>query len=124
MSSLFDNVQHYRGIPTPPEAPAAPEPPPAKAKKSIAETFEDWLALNPEAFPMFVRIALEYKRATGKDRWSADAIIHRMRWEYEVVLKRVDEFKISDHMSSRLSRKAMAENPELVGFFETRTLRS
>lgn len=86
------------------------------------ERFSRWLAQNPGVFETFCRIALQYKRRTGKARWSADACLHQLRWEYEVVQRKDGEFKCNNNFSSRLARKAMTEVPELQDFFELRVL--
>jgi hypothetical protein len=59
----------------------------------------------------------------GWDRYSSDAILHRIRWHHHV--DRGDrEFKCNDHWTSTLSRWFMGKYPSNDGFFETRVLRA
>lgn len=93
-----------------------------KVEKSIDQRFAEWLEANPTVFQEFVDIALKWKHE-GHDRWSADAILAVIRWR-RMELKGDSGFRCNDHFTSRLSRRAMAEVPELAGFFETRELKS
>lgn len=90
--------------------------------KTIDERFEDWLSANPEVFPAFVEIALQAKRE-GRERWSADHLLAILRWNHGR-LQKDRNWKCNNDFTSRLSRKAMAEVPELEGFFELRALKS
>lgn len=76
---------------------------------------------QPDVYPAFVRIALEMRRR-GRERYSADGIGHVLRWE-NLVAGRADDFKVNNNYIAMLARKAMDENPELSGFFETRRMR-
>lgn len=89
---------------------------------TIQDRFERWLQDHPEAFPAFVRIALRLK-ASGYTRYSADGVMHALRWN-RLIEGRTGEFLVNDHFSSRIARKAMAEVPELAGFFQTRKLKA
>lgn len=68
----------------------------------------------------FVSLAREVKER-GFVRYSADAILHRIRWHYRIDRGERD-FKCNDHWTSRLSRWAMDAHPDLDGLFETRAL--
>ena len=58
----------------------------------------------------------------GFDRYSSDAILHRIRWHHHV--DRGDrEFKCNDHWTAYLSRRFMKKYPQMNGFFEIRRLR-
>jgi hypothetical protein len=70
----------------------------------------------------FISLALELRRQ-GWQRYSADAILHRIRWHFHVERGQRD-FKCNDHWTSTLARWAMATQPSLgPDFFETRELR-
>jgi hypothetical protein len=89
----------------------------------IDARFAEFDAANPDvwaAFERFTRQAI----AAGRERYSADAILHRIRWHMAIETTRDGERKINDHFSSRYARKWGETYPELAGFFETRTLRS
>lgn len=89
------------------------------------------LRLDPNAAPdgvpeeisgLFERLALSVAEK-GFGRYSADAILHQVRWHYHVV--RGDrEFKCNDHWTAPLARWFLQRHPELPGFFETRVRRS
>lgn len=56
----------------------------------------------------------------GLTRYSARAVIHRIRWHHQV--ERGDrEFKCNDHWTPGLARWFMAKHPHHQGFFETRS---
>ncbi|MCK1668654.1 hypothetical protein [Bradyrhizobium sp. 153] len=66
----------------------------------------------------FCELALKVKRR-GFEHYSADAILHRIRWHFQI--EREDrEFKCNNNWTSTLARWAMETHPELNGFFETR----
>lgn len=89
---------------------------------TIEERFERWLEECPDVFPLFIALALDLKRA-GHQKYSSDGICHVIRW-HKAVSRGSEPFKINDHFSALLSRKAMDEVPELAGFFELRQRRS
>lgn len=89
---------------------------------TIDARFAKWLEEVPDVWPLFVRLCDEV-RTRGYQRYSADAISHRIRWHFNIE-KRCGEFKMNDHFTSRLARKLIEEKPEYEGFFELRKLRS
>ena len=74
--------------------------------------------IPPEVYRMFIQYALDLKR-TGIDRYSARAIIHRIRWHMHVE-RGVREFKCNNNWTPRMARWAMSDYPELRGMFELR----
>lgn len=71
---------------------------------------------------MFEALALKVA-AAGFSKYSARAVMHRMRWEMNVE-KGDREFRINNNWSAALSRWFMARHPELPEFFETRVQRA
>ena len=66
----------------------------------------------------FESLALEL-RERGFHRYSADAILHRIRWHWQV--ERGDRgFKANDHWTAPLARWFMKRNPKAGKFFELR----
>ncbi len=55
----------------------------------------------------------------GWERYSADGILHRIRWHFRVDKGR-REFKCNNNWTSHLARWFMARHPRHAGFFETR----
>ena len=94
-------------------------------RRSIDERFAAFMRLHADVYERFVAMALDLRRR-GIKRYSSDALLHVLRWERLTSSEKADgsAFRLSDHWSSRLARKAMAEYGELKDFFETRQLRS
>lgn len=77
----------------------------------------------PDGIPIevcdkFIDLAREAK-ATGLRHFSADAILHRIRWHF-VIDQRRGNWKCNNNWTATLGRWAMAEHRDLAGFFETR----
>lgn len=77
----------------------------------------------PEGIPqeiarLFEELALQVK-AQGFKRYSADALLHRIRWHMHVERGRRD-FKCNDHYTAPLARWFLRRHPEYDGFFELR----
>lgn len=89
--------------------------------QTIDERFERFLVEQPDVYPHFVELARQVKQR-GAKHYSADAICQVLRW-HKMVQNGSEPYKMSDHFTSRLARKAMAEHQDLAGFFELRKLR-
>lgn len=88
---------------------------------TIDERCDAFIAANPKVWRYFVTLCLEVKRQ-GICHWSSKAAFEAMR--FMATLQSVGEdFKLPNDYTSRFSRKAMEEVPELKGFFEVRSLR-
>lgn len=86
---------------------------------SISEKFEEFHALNPHVYELFVR----YSRMAldrGFERFSAKAVFERLRWHLNFETRGDDTFKINNNYTALYARKTMEEYPEFVGFFELR----
>ncbi len=76
----------------------------------------------PEVGKLFDRFALE-RIGVGFSRYSADAVMHRVRWE--TAAGRADSdgrapYKINNDHVAFYARRFMASYPEHDGFFSTR----
>ena len=80
-------------------------------------TFEQYDAKNPQVWDLFVRFTLDAARA-GHTRFSADSILHRIRWETTVIT--TGHYKINNDFSADYARKFIREFPHYGGFFEMR----
>lgn len=78
--------------------------PPADVPEEVAALFESY--------------AIAVIR-TGLGRYSARAVLHRIRWHHHVE-KGNREFKCNDHWTPALARWFMEKYPQHAGFFETR----
>jgi len=90
---------------------------------SIAARFAKFHEANPHVYQLFAKFAAEV-RSRGHKRYSADAILHRIRWHCNVETESRDGFKISDHYSAYYSRLLAATDPTFKDFFETRRIRN
>lgn len=79
--------------------------------------YEEYDRKNPEIYQLFKRFTLEAVQM-GRQRFSAEAVINRIRWE--TMVRGDDEFKINNNIKPYYSRKFMNEYPELEGFFQLR----
>jgi hypothetical protein len=82
--------------------------------------------LMPEDVPidvcvLFESYALQAVKA-GVARYSADAILHRIRWHHQVE-KGNRDWKANNNWTSALARWFIAKHPDKAGFFETRKLK-
>lgn len=75
---------------------------------------------HPEVWTLFCRFAFEMIR-TGRKHYSADAVMHRVRWETDQGRDFENEggFKISNNHVAFYSRWFMACYPQHDGFFRT-----
>lgn len=73
---------------------------------------------HPEVWEMFERFALDAHRS-GHATYSADAVLHRVRWECGVV-RRSATWKCNNNLTAYYARKFHAAHPILRGFFRTR----
>ena len=60
--------------------------------------------------------------AAGHDKYSARAILHRIRWHYQIE-KGDRDYKCNNNWSAPLARWFMEKYPARQGFFETRKRR-
>ena len=87
---------------------------------TIDQRCDAFIAANPQVWQTFVALCLEMKRR-GLRQWSSKAAFEAMR--FMATLQSVgDDYKLPNDYTSRFSRKAMKEVPELDGFFEVRRL--
>jgi len=70
---------------------------------------------------LFEELAFTVHKA-GFNRYSSDAVLHRIRWEYQVVRGHRD-FKCNNNWTADLSRWFMDKHPLMNGFFEIRALK-
>ena len=75
---------------------------------------------NPEVYRLFCAFTKQLIGA-GRRSYSADAVLHRIRWHTAVETKG-EPLKINDHYSSLYARLFMMHHGEYSGFFELRRL--
>jgi hypothetical protein len=85
--------------------------------------FDTWVHTDEgrEIAGMFIRLAVRMLNR-GFGRYSAKALIERIRWHYDLKHGPQDDgFKVNNNYGSYLARFAMEREPRLEGFFETRS---
>ena len=88
----------------------------------IDQDFDSYDRRHPEVYNRFCQIVQGLIRK-GHRHYSADAILHVIRYEAAVKKDPLELFKINNNFSSRYARKFIQEFPEHKGFFEIRVLR-
>ncbi len=74
---------------------------------------------HPQVWVFFVRFTKNRINA-GMKHYSADAIMHRVRWETDAGNTGQHQFKINNNHVAFYARKFMAMYPQSAGFFRTR----
>jgi hypothetical protein len=87
---------------------------------TIQQRFEAFHSANPAIYSLLVRMALDLKRR-GFAHYGVAGLFEVIRWEY-ALRTNDNDFKLNNIYRSRYSRLIMDNEPELAGFFETRTL--
>jgi hypothetical protein len=83
-----------------------------------AERFAVFDRENPAVYGLFKRFALEALQA-GHRHYSADAILHRIRW-WTSVETRGDAYKINNNHAAWYARKLAADDKRFKEFFRNR----
>ena|ERR1039458_3336041 len=90
--------------------------------RDIDAFFDKYHAKNPHVYLMFIKYAREVK-AAGHNKFSIWAVANRVRWHYNFEVRGTYKYKISNDLLSRYSRRIMENEPDLVGFFNTKKLK-
>lgn len=72
-----------------------------------------------EVIDLFERLAWQLKNQ-GFQRYSARAILHRIRWHFRVD-RGMREFKCNNNWTPKMARNLVKKYPEFDGFFEFRS---
>jgi len=83
----------------------------------IKRRFAVYHAKNPHVYVLFKKFA--FAAAAEKQMYSADAVLHRMRWFTDIETTG-DQFKINNNYAAYYGRLFMADFPRHAGFFRTR----
>ena len=75
---------------------------------------------NPHVYRQLVKLCRQAKRS-GRDRWSINGVFEVLRWS--TMITTGDDFKLNNDYRADYARLVMAQEPELNGFFETRSRR-
>lgn len=85
------------------------------------EKFEAYHRRHPEVWGLFKKYANEM-RDTGRKRYSAWAIVSRIRWDHDI--QKTEEFKISNGYIAFYARVLIEACPKFRGWFQLRPLKS
>jgi hypothetical protein len=85
----------------------------------IDKAFAGFHADNVQVWKMFLRFTHQVIQR-GFDHYSADAIVHRIRWHVNVDTRSEAEFKINNNFVACYARMFHDTYPEHAGFFRTR----
>lgn len=93
-------------------------------QRSAQERFATFHKLNPQVYDQLRVIALTL-RHKGQPRCGIRLIWERLRWDHLMSTDDPDSsFKLNDHYKEFYARLLMKNEPELAGFFFTRTSRA
>jgi len=84
-------------------------------------TFHFTAPVPLDVITMFEKLTMDVQRA-GYQHYSADAILHRIRWHFRVE-QGLREFKCNNNWTAELARWFMDKHPHMNGFFRTRMRR-
>jgi hypothetical protein len=83
--------------------------------------FAEFHDANPHVYDALVRMARQWKRA-GRESCSIKMLFEVLRWEIGITTSG-DLFTLNNSYTSRYARLINANEPDLAGIFETRSLR-
>lgn len=92
----------------------------------LQEKYDNWRATadGQEVYHAIEEAALRL-RARGFNHYGIAALYEAARYTRALrVGPDAEGFKLNNNWKSRIARDLMAEHPDLIGFFETRTLRA
>lgn len=87
--------------------------------KEVLGRFREFHEANPEVYEEFKKLAYQMK-ATGRRKYSCDAIIHVLRWNFDLETRGDDEFKINNNIRSLYGRLLAWNDENFMTFFEFR----
>ena len=90
------------------------------ADPALVDRFFKYHRGSPKVWDLFKDYAEEAYRS-GRNNFSAWAIINRVRWDHEI--EKREEFKISNDYIALYSRMLVAGRPKFRGFFRLRPLK-
>jgi hypothetical protein len=85
---------------------------------TLEQRFEAFHAANPHVYDHLRRLALDARRK-GR-QMGIKALYEVLRWQYAMATTD-DDYKLNNSYTSFYARLLMEREPELAGYFETRT---
>lgn len=90
-----------------------------KPKPAVERAFHAFDQENPRIWHLFCHFAWDRIRL-GFKHYSADAILHRIRWETDAEQRDGSGFKANNNFTSLYARKWAREFPDHADFFRMR----
>jgi|SanBayMetagenome_1026888.scaffolds.fasta_scaffold36017_2 hypothetical protein len=90
-----------------------------KNKTMNQRKFRRYLTKFPKVWKMFETFTFD-RINKGHSKYSADSILHRIRWESPVEKTGGEEYKINNNISSYMARHFIRKHPKHKEFFELR----
>ena len=84
----------------------------------LSAAFEAFDATHPDVWQAFERYALQI--AQHRRHYSADAVLHRVRWEAAITRHADDDFVCNNNWCAFYARKFARVHPELAALFSYR----
>lgn len=85
---------------------------------TLKEQFERFDNSHPVVYNLFKKFAIE--ASWTHKRFSADAILHRIRWYTQVETQDFSGFKINNNYAAFYARKLAKDMPQFKNFFSFR----
>lgn len=114
-------TEYERRVPTRKKKSAAPRK--GKPKQTIAERFAVYHEANPHVYKMLVALARRDLNG-GMRHGGMQMYIEQVRFKMRRRTETTEPFKISNDFAAHYARLIMAQESDLVGFFEVRDLKS
>lgn len=92
------------------------------ADPRLVERFVSYHRRHPQVWKLFIRYARQMRDGGNRKRYSAWAIINRIRWDHD--MEKTEVFKIANQYIAVYARLAMHVYPEFEGFFDLRPMKS
>ena len=90
---------------------------------TLDERFTTYCANNPAVYRALCILARRMK-SRGLRRIGMKSLLEVLRWEWSLATSDPDAFHVNNSYGSRYARLMMAQESDLAGIFETRSLRS
>lgn len=91
----------------------------SKNKTMTQRKFRYFIEKNPKVWSLFEEFTFD-RINKGYSKYSADSILHRIRWETPAKTNGNDDYKINNNISSYMARRFIRIHPKYSNFFELR----
>jgi hypothetical protein len=98
------------------------KPTTTEASTELVDKFNRYHRKNPKVYELFHKFSKEVI-STGRSRYSAWAIIQRIRWHVDIKTEDPSGFKINNDYIALYTRLLIKEHPEFKNFFELKQMK-